>query len=373
MAMNLASKYAQQVDERFYRDSQVLMATNKDYEWTGVNTVNVYQVDTVPLTDYTRAGANRYGQPSELGNTIQSMTLTQDKSFTFTIDKGNKLQTQMVMDAGKSLAREQREVVVPTFDTYVFGKMAGSALTNPKGKFVLGAASSSNAYSNFLKAGESMGNDNVPDSGRIAFCSYGFCNLLMLDPAFIKYSDKSQDMVIKGVLGEVDGTKIVKVPKSRLPFGCSFLVAHPSATVAPQQLTEYKTHENPPGISGWLVEGRHIYDAFVLNGKADALFLGLLDGALGSFSTISVEGSTSGKTVIKLGGNYTALPAGYTAYIKAASGTAPSVTYGSFDATGWTSLTFGTELSLTDGYKYTVAIVADGYAVAASTGDVNAA
>lgn len=113
MAMNLASKYSQKVDERFYRDSQAMMALSNEYEFTGVKTVNVYSVPVVAMTDYGRTGAARYGTPGELQNTIQSLTLTKDRSFTFTIDKGNKIQSQMVMDAGKALARQLREVVVP--------------------------------------------------------------------------------------------------------------------------------------------------------------------------------------------------------------------------------------------------------------------
>ena len=34
----------------------------------------------------------------------------------------------------------------------------------------------------------------------------------------------------------------------------------------------YRIHDDPPGISGWLVEGRCIYDAFVLNEKRHALY-----------------------------------------------------------------------------------------------------
>ena len=93
-----------------------------------------------------------------------------------------------------------------------------------------------------------------------------------MDPAFIKTGDNAQDMIIKGVIGEVDGCKIVRVPSAKLPSGCAFLIAHKMAAVAPKQLEEYKTHNNPPGISGWLVEGRVIYDCFVLNEKADAIY-----------------------------------------------------------------------------------------------------
>ena len=50
------------------------------------------------------------------------------------------------------------------------------------------------------------------------------------------------------------------------------LVAHPCSTVAPVKLEDYTIHENPPGISGSLVEGRICYDAFVLDNKAKAIY-----------------------------------------------------------------------------------------------------
>lgn len=62
--------------------------------------------------------------------------------------------------------------------------------------------------------------------------------------------------------------KIIK----RLPKNFGFMVAHPCATVAPTKLESYKTHQDPPGISGSLVEGRIVYDAFVLDNKKNAIY-----------------------------------------------------------------------------------------------------
>lgn len=45
-----------------------------------------------------------------------------------------------------------------------------------------------------------------------------------------------------------------------------------SASIAPVKLSSYRIHDNPPGISGALVEGRFKYDAFVLENKAVALY-----------------------------------------------------------------------------------------------------
>jgi len=94
--VNLASKYSTKVDERFQKASQASLVTNNDYEFTGVQTVNVFSIPTVDMVDYKREGANRYGEPGELGNSIQALTITKDRGWTFTIDKGNKTQSQMV-------------------------------------------------------------------------------------------------------------------------------------------------------------------------------------------------------------------------------------------------------------------------------------
>ena len=269
-ARNLAAKYAKKVDERFNRESQAMLALNSDYDFVGVKTVNIYSIPTVPMTDYTRSGANRYGTPDDLTRNIQTLTVNRDRAFTFIIDKGDKLQSELVMDAGKALGRQLKEVWVPEFDSYVFRKLAAEATA--RGNIATVAITKDNAYEMFLKGMEHLGDKNVPDKGRVAFCSYKFANFLKLDPAFVKESGKSQDMVIKGVIGEVDGCKIVRVPSSKLPSGCAFLITHKVAATAPKQLEEYKTHNNPPGISGWLVEGRVIYDCFVIENKGDAIY-----------------------------------------------------------------------------------------------------
>ena len=79
-------------------------------------------------------------------------------------------------------------------------------------------------------------------------------------------------MRIKGVIGMIDGANVIKVPAARLPENFGFMVAHPCATVAPTKLEDYKIHQDPPGISGSLVEGRICYDAFVLDNKAKAIY-----------------------------------------------------------------------------------------------------
>lgn len=337
-AKNLASKYAKQVDERFTRESQAQMALSSDYKFTGVETVNVYSVPIVPMNDYNRNGStDRYGTARNLSPNVQSLTVKRDRSFTFVIDRGDKLQSEMVLDAGKSLSRQIREVCVPEFDTYVFKKLAVAATA--RGAYSTAALSktSANAYEKFLDGMEYLGNHNIPDKGRVCFCTYKFANLLKQDPAFIKTGDKSQEMIAKGVIGEVDGCKIVKVPSSRLPAGAAFLIVHPSAACAPKQLADYKIHDNPPGISGWKIEGRLIYDCFVLNEKADAIYYHG-DQAVLKDLTVGTVASNTGKSTIQV---VAELEGASRWYKTAASAAAlPAVTYGTaIDTAAWTQLT----------------------------------
>ena len=368
--INLASKYSTNVDERFYKESQAAMALNNDYEFTGVQTVKVYSIPVATMTDYSKSGLSRYGTPSDLTRNVQTLTLTKDRAFTFIIDKGDKLMSQMVSDAGKALSRQIREVIVPEYDTYVFQTLATAAAAAGNTSNVA-IPTNIGAYEAFLNAQEKLGNANIPDQGRVCFCSYRYANLLKLDPAFMQYGDKAHEMTQKGVIGEVDGCKIVKVPATRLPLGCAFILTHPIAATGPKVLEDYKIHDNPPGISGWLVEGREIYDCFVLNEKRNAIFYHGSQAALGALD-IRTFASSSGKTTIMVNGDFDTT--NFTYYYKIDT-TAPVVTYTgtSFTTTGWTSLTTNpsSEISTTQDYFVTVVQLSSGVAVAAGSAVVN--
>ena len=335
--INLATKYSRNVDERFYRESQAMLALNNDYKFQGDKVVKVYSIPIVAMNNYTRSGTSRYGTPNDLNRSVQTMTVSKDRAFTFIIDKGDKLQSEMVSDAGKALSRQLREVVVPEFDTYVFKTLATAAIANGNNDST--ALTKLNAYEYFLKGMEKLGDNNVPDKGRVAFCTYKFANLLKQDAAFMKYGDKSQEMLEKGVIGEVDGCKIVKVPASHMPAGAAFIITHAIAATAPKQLEEYKIHDNPPGISGWLVEGRFIYDCFVLNEKSNAIYYHGGQSIMKNMNIVTAP-SAAGKTTIVVN----ATKEGSKWYYMTA--TAPA---------GLTALTFGTAITVANWTELTAA------------------
>ena len=265
--INYADKYSNILDEKFKVESKSDIAVNQDYDFVGAKTVKIQSVNTVELSNYTRSGSNRYGTPNELDNAIQEMTMSQDKSFTFTIDKMNEDETNGALNAGKALNRQIRERVIPAVDAYRFGVMANNA--GHKETLTLSA---SNIYGEIVDATAYLDDREVPMDGRILVVTSATYGLMKKSKDIVMETEVGMDMKVKGVIGSLDGMTIVKVPSNRLPEGFQFLITHKIATTAPVKLAEYKIHTDAPGISGSLVEGRVYYDAFVLDNKKDAIY-----------------------------------------------------------------------------------------------------
>ncbi len=273
MAIELVTKYLPYVDELFSKESKKSLLTNQDLSWTGAHTVKVYKVTTAGMNDYGRSGPkdgnwSRYGRVEGLDATTEEFTLKKDRSFTFAIDKLDKDETGGVLASASALARQVREVVIPEVDTYVYGVMAAGAGHKPAAM----ALTSENIYTAITDANTALDNADVPETGRVLVVVPDVYLLMKRCKDITMETDIGNDLRLKGVIANLDGAVVIKVPKNRVPDDFGFMIAHPVATVAPTKLEDYKTHQDPPGISGELVEGRICYDAFVLENKAKAIY-----------------------------------------------------------------------------------------------------
>ena len=280
MAISLVTQYLPYVDELFTKESKKSMLTNQDLSWTGAHTVKVYKVTTASMNDYGRSGPatgnwSRYGQVQGLDATTEEFTLRKDRSFTFAVDKLDKDETGGTLAAASALARQVREVVIPEVDTYVYGVMTAGAGHKPAAL----ALTSENIYTAITDANTALDNADVPETDRVLVVTPDVYLLMKRCKDITMETDIGNDLRLKGVIANLDGAVVAKVPKNRLPADFGFMIAHPVATVAPTKLEDYKTHQDPPGISGELVEGRICYDAFVLENKAKAIYYQVMAAA----------------------------------------------------------------------------------------------
>lgn len=278
MSIALVKKYAPYTDELFKAESKISLLTNTDFDWTGAHTVAVWKIGTVPMNDYSRnrgsdydeesvATLSRYGKIIDLDAQTEEMMLTKDRSFIFNVDRLDEDETAGQVAAASALARELREVVVPEVDTYAYNVMVTKAGT----KATAAALTKENVYTSILAGSEALDAAEVPDTERVLVVTPAAHTLLKQSTAFDS-TDVGAEMKLKGVVGILDGMAVIKVPASRLPENFGFMIAHPSATVAPVKLEDYGTHNDTPLSSGTIVTGRICYDAFVLDNKAKGIY-----------------------------------------------------------------------------------------------------
>jgi len=271
MAQNYAQSHLDTIDERFSTESKTALIINKGIrlDFNGKKSVTIYNVDVVAETDYVRAGSNRFGTLIELGTGEQTFTLSQDKSFTFTVDRGNLEDSMLVQEAHKAVKRQVREVSIPNTDKYRLATLVAYAVANSQ---VNGTTiTTSNAYSTFLTEQAALDNAEVPEEDRVTFVTPGYYNLLKQDTTFVKQCDTAYADLKKGVIGRVDGNTIVKVPQSWFPSGVSFLTVYDKVLVAPTKFDMVRVLTDVQGIDGAVAEGRRYYDAFIPTNKGKAI------------------------------------------------------------------------------------------------------
>lgn len=271
MAINLASKFESKTSELLKARAKTTSIVNNDWSWDGVNAINVYTLTDPTMNNYTPSGASRYGSPDEVQDTKQTFTLARDRSWTNTIDMSNYQDTMEVRKPAKFLAQATKNVLVPEVDTYRLAALDTAAAVANRDDIVADAATTaSNAYTNFLAINADITNNEAPEDGRVAVMTAAYYNFLK-QGGFVLDSDRGQDKLSSGNLGQVDGVSIVICPSGRMPTNVDLVITHPIVMCAPEKLKDYTIHKNPPGVNGYLIEYRIRYDAFVDTNKINAV------------------------------------------------------------------------------------------------------
>lgn len=272
---NLAKKYAPYTDELFSSESKISLITNSDFDWTGAHSVAIWKISTSAMNDYKRnvfsseteaISISRFGELYDLNSTTEEMILGYDRSFIFNIDTLDQDETNQQLEAEKALARQLREVVIPEVDKNTYKTICENGHIETSI-----AITQENIYDQILKANEYLDNAEVPETDRVLILTPETYTMLKKNVIFDN-TEIGADMRKLGVIAELDGAKVIKVPSNRLPSGFGFALVHPCSTVAPVKLEDYGVHKNTPLSSGTIVTGRVVYDAFVLDNKKDAIY-----------------------------------------------------------------------------------------------------
>lgn len=274
MAINLASKASAKVLERFKHASVIDGLFTSEYDWTGVHTVRVYSVNTLPLVDYDKTlvnGASRFGDLTEVADTYQEMSVNQDKAFNGSIDKGNNTQQLQIKAAGKVLKRQTDEVLIPYVDKYCLKQLAKGAGIM---KIESNALTKSNIVEAIFDANADMNNRLVTPGGRVLYIGETlYTKLKLADQVMQKIESVAEKALVNGVVGKISDMQVRPVPDSYLPAGVQFMVVKKNTGCNPKKVETMRILNNQYIVDGAIVQGRLLHDCFVLGGRADGIYV----------------------------------------------------------------------------------------------------
>ena len=269
MAVNLADKYSSVLDQVFTAGSYTDAYVNKKYDFDGVKTVNVYTVTTVTPSNYDRTNTgDRFGGNNELQDIYTPYTLNNDKSFKIVIDRGNYEQQALAKKAGEVMRAEMEEQVIPMIDANRLLKAAiGAAAVSQ-----YYSPTANDAYGDVLKMSAALDEAKAPVAGRVLFVTPTFYNSIKKQiTTTVEASGYNDKLLGRGLVGELDGCPVVKVPTSYFPANTSAIMVHRDALLGAKQITKTRIITDSELVDGTILLGRFIFDSFILNGKKKAV------------------------------------------------------------------------------------------------------
>ena len=291
-------KYKQGLMDTFNKASETddMFCHDLDMEFSGVKTVHVTSLRTEALQDYDRSKevgtGSRYGRTKEVGNEVQTFTMTQDKSLSLSIDKGNNKETMDKAKVGKVMKAEREERIVPEVDRYRLNKWAKDAGIH---KELAAAPTKTTIVSQIMELHNEMLDAGVPDQLQLRI-SRAYMPTLKLSSEWTALDSLGGKTLPKGCIGEFDNMAVKPMSTKRMPANVPFMITYKGSLISPMKINDFKGHVDPPGLSGDLLEFRMMYDAFVLGKKSSGVGVACLPGTVVQTPTIAVA---DGKVTIQ--------------------------------------------------------------------------
>lgn len=269
MAINLATKYSDKIATVFTKSSYVAGNYSTAYDFDGVRTINIWTPKTVALSDYDRTAAtDRFGTTVEMEDSLDTKTLTQEKGFSVSIDRGNNSDQMLIKRAGSMMKLQINEQVVPYLDKYALSKWAELAGQQKS----VGSLTKSNITGAVLDGAAALDNALVPDDNRIMYIKVTNYNLLRQSSEYCGLEGLGVRAISKGEVGTIANMKVIKVPDSYLPEDVAFLLTYKEAVLHPVKLKTARILTEDRNVDGCLLQGRWYFDAFVLDAKKDGVY-----------------------------------------------------------------------------------------------------
>lgn len=284
-----AQKYLPLLDEAYKADSKTaILDTLSDYvQFTGANTVNIFNLNPVGMANYDR---NAGFVPGDVTGTWQPYVLETDRGRSYQVDFLDNDQA-MGLVVPNLLATVERQHIIPEVDAYRFAQYAGGAAASNVVTETLSAGAATVASIDLATA--TLDDDEVPYEGRILFVNPttyrflkgGITRMVMNRDKDVNYNvEMYNDMrVITVPSGRFSTAITLNAPTTSSGAGgytasgdaINYMIVHPSAIL--QVMAHYAPRIFNPNqnieADAWRVQPRFAHGAWVKAHKDNGIYV----------------------------------------------------------------------------------------------------
>jgi hypothetical protein len=289
--IGLAAMYLPLLDEAYKADSKsAILDTLSDYvSFTGGNTVNIFNIDPVGMSNYDR---NAGYVPGDVTGTWQPYVLETDRGRSYQVDFLDNEQA-MGLVVPNLLGTVERQHIIPEVDAYRFAQYASGAAAGNVVTETLSAGAATVA--SIDSASVALDNAEVPYEGRVLFVSPAVYGLLRGGITRLVPNGEND---VNNMIEVYNDMRVIRVPQPRFQTAITlnapttssgaggfapasgasainYMIIHPSAVLQVMQHYAPRIFSPEQNIEAdaWRVQPRYAHGAWVKAHKTNGIFV----------------------------------------------------------------------------------------------------
>lgn len=285
----LAAKYLPLLDEIYTSESKtaILDTASERVQFTGANTVNLFTLSTMGMSNYSR---NAGFVPGDVNGTWVPYVLNTDRGRSYMVDALDNDES-LGMAFGSLLSVVEREHVIPEVDATRFAAYASGAAAGQVVTATISAGAAAVAAVDTAIA--ALDNAEVPYEGRILYVNPNFYAYLR---GGITRFVENRDADVNNNVEYYNDMRVITVPQGRFNTAVTlaaptasnvaggfttsgdainFMIVHPSAVM--QVMKHYVPRIFSPQVNqeadAWKLNLRFAHGAWVLSNKTNGIYV----------------------------------------------------------------------------------------------------
>lgn len=264
---------------------------NIDAEFSGSDTVHIYEIATTGLNNYDKtvdpSTGSRFGKVIEVGDHRYTFKLTQDISLDRSVDRGNNDAQFNIKKAGAIMKAYTDKRIRPSKDKYRLMKWCTEAGIHMG---LAAAPTKATIIEQIIDLHDAMIDEDVPEADGTLYIARPYLKVLKLAPEWVGLDSLGGETLPKGTVGKFDGLVVQPVSARKFPDKCYFAIFCKDSIIAPEKINTFRGIKDSENMDGDRLQYRCKFDAFVMPSLAAGAAVACAATAVTATPTVSISG-----------------------------------------------------------------------------------